>query len=325
MTRQVGKYGRRKPKNAPALRLSQILTGTVPMHPSMADNFTALKGGWKMLGNDQYGDCVAVTWANTRRLVTAALAIEQYPNMADVVAVYKTQNPGFPSQDDGMDIQTCLEYLHANPGPDGKQILAFAKVNHSNADEVKAAIAIFGSVWTGLNVLQANEDEFNAEQPWDYNFNSPNVGGHSVITGGYGNPRSRALGGDEDFITWAEETSFTDNFWSRQVEECWVVIWPEHLSTKAFIEGVDQAALATAYEALTGRPFPDQPTPAPEPTPEPTPTPDIVDQKLAVAQLVWEAHEDNMKMMRSCDRTLEAANREWRQAKGMKSERLESP
>lgn len=324
MARQVGKYGRRSPKNAPALKLSAILSGAVPLHPSMADNFTALKGGWMMLGNDTYGDCVAVTWANTRRLVTAALGVEHYPTMTDVVAVYKTQNPSFPSQDEGMDIQTLLEHLHAQPGPDGSQILAFAKVDHSNADEVKAAIAIFGSVWTGLDVLRANEDEFAAGQPWDYNFNSSTAGGHSVITGGYGNPRSRALGGDEDFITWAEETSFTDNFWSRQVQEAWVVIWPEHLGAKAFIEGVDQTALATAYQALTGRPFPVQPGPAPTPTPEPAPAPDNVDQKLAVAQKIWETHEDNMKTMRSCDRTLEAANREWRAAKGLDSSRLES-
>ena len=50
-----------------------------------------------MLGNDQYGDCVAVTWANLRRLVTALLTGNPvYPDLAQVEALYKTQNPEFP-------------------------------------------------------------------------------------------------------------------------------------------------------------------------------------------------------------------------------------
>jgi hypothetical protein len=34
-----------------------------------------------------------------------------------------------------------------------------------------------------------------------------------------------------------------------------VVIWPEHLGTAAFEQGVDQAQLATDYQALTGQPL----------------------------------------------------------------------
>src|ERR1019366_2542785 len=36
------------------------------------------------------------------------------------------------------------------------------------------------------------------------------------------------------------------------VEEAWVVIWPEHLATTTFEQGVDQALLAADYQALTG-------------------------------------------------------------------------
>ncbi len=292
------KYGRRAPKGAPALRLADFLTGIVPTHPVAADYLAALSN-WDMLGNDRYGDCVAVTWANTRRLVTAALATERYPGLTEVIELYKTQNPDFPAQDGGMDIQTCLEHLVGQGGPDGVKALGFAKVDHTNADEVKAAIAIFGSVWTGVNVLNANMDEFNVGLPWDYVPQGGIDGGHSVITGGYGSPGAGPLGGDERFITWAEETSFTDAFWAHQVEEAWVVIWPEHLGTTAFMEGVDQAALAADYEALTGRPFPVQP-PAPTPTPvppspeppNPPPAPppapvDAADQRLAEAMVDW--------------------------------------
>jgi hypothetical protein len=296
LPRTPGSYGRRAPKRAPALRLSRLLTGTVPAHPASADYLAALGGGWQMLGNAQAGDCVAVTWANVRRLVTSTLTgTPVYPDQAQVWSIYETQNPGFdPSgtastngpgspADGGMDIQTLLEYLAATGGPDGAKAVAFASVDITNPDEVKAAIAIFGYVWTGINVSAANEQEFSAGQPWDWDASSPLVGGHSIVTGGYGpeqqpasasdlHPLERALtgalDGDERFITWATETSFTDSFWANSVEEAWVVIWPEHLGSEEFLAGVDLAALAADYQAITGQQLPAiTPTPAPAPVP----------------------------------------------------------
>jgi hypothetical protein len=156
--------GRRPPKGAPALRLASLLSGTVPAHPASQDNLAALKN-WNMLGNDQAGDCVSVTWANIRRLLTATLSgQERYPTQDEVWQLYKTQNPGFDpnssshgpgsNDDQGMDIQTVLEYLVKEGGPDGVKALAFAKVNVNDLEEVKAAESIFGFVWTGISLCQ---------------------------------------------------------------------------------------------------------------------------------------------------------------------------
>jgi hypothetical protein len=277
------KFGRRPAKQAPALHLGAMLTGVVPAHPAAADNFAQLPG-WQMLGNDQYGDCVAVTWANVRRLMTHLAGTERYPTLDEVLTFYKTQNPGFPSDDNGMDIQTGLEDLVTQGGPDGVKAVCFAKVDHTKPEEVKAAIAIFGYVWTGIVVQAAQMDEFDSGQPWDYVPGSPTDGGHSVITGGYDGD---GVGGDERFITWAAETAFTDSFWTHLVEEAWVVIWPEHLGSEAFLAGVDQAALAADYTALTGKPFPVQPTPpVPVPAP-PVPVPPAPVGDLAVAVADW--------------------------------------
>jgi hypothetical protein len=314
------KFGRRPPTQGPALMLAPLLTGVVPAHPAFADNLARLSA-WQMLGNDAYGDCVAVTWANTRRLVTAVLATEHYPSQADVFAVYKTQNPGFiadpsnPGEDNGMDIQTLLDYLVKVGGPDGVKALAFAKVDPHNRDEMDAAIAIFGSVWTGIQVLEANMNEFNSGQPWDYVPGSPVAGGHSIITGAY----SGKPGADLGFITWAQQTSFTDLYIAHEFEEAWVVIWPEHLGSKAFLDGIDQTALAADYEALTGRPFP-VPTPAPTPGPQPgptpgpgpTPTPASADATLANATRVWAAARHS-----GTNRVAANAIRAWLKAKGL--------
>ena len=262
---QPGKYGRKPPKRAPALKLGDYLTGVVPAHPAAAD-YLARLSGWQMLGNDQYGDCVSVTWSNTRRLVTAVLSTENYPGQAEVDTFYATQNPGFPpSPDNGMDIQTALEDLVKAGGPDGVKALGFASVDHTNAAEVQAAIAIFGSVWTGITVQDAQQTQFSEGQPWDWVPGGAVDGGHSVITGGYGPAGAGALGGDERFITWAAETSFTDNFWAHGVEEAWVVIWPEQLGSQEFLSGVNMTSFAADYTAITGKPFPAVVPPAPAP------------------------------------------------------------
>lgn len=309
MTSTTPKYGRRAPKRARAIPLSRILTGKVPAHPASIDHLGP--DGWHMLGNDVAGDCVAVTWANFRRLVTAICGAEHYPSQDDVWTIYRTQNPDFDpngdpnvngpgsSADRGMDIQTLLEYLVKHGGPDGVKALAFARVDPTNVDEVKAAVAIFGAVWTGIVVQDANMQQFSAGKPWDYVARSADDGGHSVLTGGYGNPGKGALGGDERFITWAQETSFTDRYWNRKVEECWVVVWPEHLQHPAFLEGIDLPALAAAYEAITGKPFPAVVPPAPQPTPPPSPTPSPApapDPRLvqAVALMNEWAHDNNV-------------------------------
>lgn len=282
MTTHPRRYGRKPPKRAAAIQFSRVRTGFVPPHPVAVDQLVRLKGGWQMLGNDQFGDCVAVTWANVRRLVTAALTTESYPTQDQVIEFYKTQNPNFPSQDDGMDIQTALEHLVKVGGPDGVKAIGFAAVDVKNPEEVKAAISIFGSVWTGITVRDINQQEFAQGQPWDYVRNSPVDGGHSVLTGGYGTPGVGALGGDERFITWADETSFTDKFWSHEVEEAWIVIWPEHLEHPTFQAGIDMTAFAADYTAITGKPFP-----AYGPTPTPGPGPSAEDKALAAAMHTW--------------------------------------
>jgi hypothetical protein len=263
------KLGRRSPKNAPAILFAHILKA-IPIHPLSEDYLSSLSG-WQMLGNDTVGDCVAVAWANMRRFLSTELTgKEDYPDQQEVYEIYKTQNPNFPNQDDGMDIQTLLEYLIKNGGPDGAKPVAFAKVDFTNLDEVKAALYIFGGILLGVNVQKENMADFDAGRPWDYHPHGTLDGGHCVLAGGYLSQSKN----DVRFITWAKETAFTDNFWSNLAEEAWVVIWPENLGTKQFVDGVDLQALADDYKSLTGNDLPiSQPTPIPSPAPAPSPSP----------------------------------------------------
>jgi hypothetical protein len=270
------KFGRKPPSNKPAILFKSILAA-VPVHP-ISEDYLASLSNWQVLGNDTYGDCVAVAWANSRRFFTAELTIENYPTQQQVFDVYRTQNPNFPQEDNGMDVQTLLAYLLQNGGPDGVKPIAFAKVDPNNMDEVDAALAIFGGLILGTPVQQENLDDFNAGQPWDYHAGGTIAGGHAILAGGY----LAKPGNDILFITWGAETGLTDSFWKNMVcspdGELWAVIWPENLGTKQFIAGIDLNILAADYLALTGSvlpvnvPPPPTPNPGP-PSPSPSPTP----------------------------------------------------
>jgi len=197
-----------------------------------------------------------------RRLVTSTLSSENYPTQAQVWQFYQTQNPRFDPNgtaqtdgpgsgaDRGMDVQTGLEYLHGTGGPDGVKAVAFAKVDHTKLSEVEAALAIFGGLWLGITVLDANQQQFASGQPWTDVRGSKIDGGHAILAGGY-MP-------DIKFITWAKETEFASSFWKGSVqgtplvEEAWVVIWPEHLGSAEFLQGINMTQLAADYQALTG-------------------------------------------------------------------------
>ena len=336
--RVTGTYGRRPPKRAPAIQFRDIRRrGPVEAPPPAAvDYIRPMGGGWKMLGNGPdntvapgfggCGNCVAVWWANTRRTISTVIGgHSSYPPWSEVLAVYKTQNPDFdptggsstgPSSpaDGGMDIQTLLEWLVANPGPDGSKLIGFAAVDYTSAAEVSAAIAAGGVLCVGINVLDINQTEFGNDQPWDYVASSPVDGGHCTMVGGYGAEPAGSdpdLAGNVKFVTWAEETSFTPAFWGHEVEELWFVVWEEQLGTVEFQAGVNEAAFAAEFTAITGKPFPvavTPPTPVPPtpvppapvppapvppapvpPAPVPPPGPDAADQALATVAEQWMA------------------------------------
>lgn len=220
---------------------------------------------WLSLGNDRYSNCVAVTWANQRRLVSSKLGSKEiYPSLDQVYEFYKTQNSDFdpeakkleggPHYDKGMIIQKGLESLVNQGGPDGVRALAFAKVDVKNFQDVQAALATFGSLWLGVEVLDNNRQEFWNGKPWTVSANSKRIEKHAVLAGGY-NP-------EVQFVTWGQTASFSQGYWSgllddpeltELIDEAWVVIWPEHVGTRRFMIGVDFQQLAEEFYELTGR------------------------------------------------------------------------
>lgn len=253
------KLGRRPPKNAPALRLADVLTGVAPLHPASVDHIASNQFG--LYANDQFGDCGPVSVANLVRLITAGLlGAELKPTQEDVFDLYRRSgNPDFDPKtgagDNGVDMQTMLEALLAD-GIGGIKPLCFAKVDVSNDAELDAAVSIFGGVLWGVNLLVPQQTQTDLGQ-WDYVPGSE-WGGHAVMNGAF----SEATWVDY-VITWGDSVTVTGPFRRHQLEEAWVVVWQWNLEHPAFQEGIDAQALADAYHELTGRTIPNLPVPTP--------------------------------------------------------------
>jgi hypothetical protein len=262
--------GRRHPKNAPALRLASFLT-KVPEHPLSADHLSRI-ADWGLWANDRFGTCGPVSFFNYLKMVTCHLTgVEAQPTIEDVFGLYSLCNPGFDPKtgqgDDGVDMQTMLELAKSHDVLGNGKMIAFARVDLTNLDELRAAISIFGGVLLGVGLTVAQDAQTDANPPlWDYVRRSPVWGGHAVLAGMYDSETAPGRS-DIEVITWAIRVATTDAFQDHQLDEAWVVILKEHLDHPDFQRGIDTAALQSAYAALTGETFP-VPLPVPPESPE---------------------------------------------------------
>ena len=224
--------------------------------------------------NDQIGDCVAVGAAHSQRLYRKALTgVDLEWTDAQIRAFYATQNPN--GADNGMDIETALRELLHNGGPDGVKIVAYAAVDPTNYDEVRAALHIFGCLLTGFMVQSHNMVEFDRGVPWTWKSSDYNIGGHCTVLGDYGATTVDAFGA----ITWQEFYLMTDGFWAHQMQELWAPIWPWLLGSARFAANIDLGALASEFSDVTGGGVLPIPSPTPSPTPTPVPVPAPIDTK----------------------------------------------
>ena len=146
--------------------------------------------------------------------------------------------------------------------------MGYLSVDVKNPEEVRAAIAMAGSLIWGVDLDVAQRDQADNREAWDYVREGEHWGRQVVLAGAYTSDiRPGAV--DCEVIAWGERHGVTDEFAARQLAEAWMVIWPEMLGSAEFEHGLDIPRLATDYQAFTGRVFgisPEPPAPAAPPT-----------------------------------------------------------
>lgn len=303
---------RRTPDSFRRLRLGDYLTGVVPAHPTAVDHFTKAGLSFGLYQNDTYGDCGPTSVANLRRLVTAWLTGTMVaPTQADVFDLYRRSgNPNFDpttgADDNGVDMGTMLTAV-ASGGIAGVKALAFAQVDHTNRAELDAASSLFGGILWGVDLQTAQQTQTNTGT-WTYSPSSE-WGGHAILNGKY----TEGTGELEDVITWATDIKVTDSFLQHQLQEAWVVVWPENVTHPAFQAGVDLTALAADWQSLTGQPA--SWTTGPTPTP-PGPAPDTNPADVAFAAVLHPWIASPHTSIQGNAKTVAAA-KVWLAAKGL--------
>lgn len=268
----------------PRLHYSTFLRAT-PSFPAILDYLSRVDV-WPMYLNDEEGDC---TFAGAGHIIEAESEYGQGETQKvtddDVQTGYVAvsgYNPKTGQNDNGCVMQDVLSYWRKT-GIGGHKILAFAQVDHTNQDELRAAMNTFGSLYIGINFPGSAMDQFNESKPWDVVKGAKIEGGHCIHGGAY------QVGGNWKIVTWGAVEEMTQAFWDKYVEEAWIVITPEWLNAQGESPtGLDLNALGQAVADITGgaNPFP-TPEPNPTPTPTPAPTPSDPDEVLEAYLSDW--------------------------------------
>jgi hypothetical protein len=253
------RLGRIKPAEPPKLRLAKYLDEAVvlPATPPTADFYSAVPA-WPMYENDSLGDCTCAAPGHMVQAWSAAAGAMKTMDDADVVRMYwETGDPAADSgsaggpTDTGRNEMSVLDYWRKQGIGAGQtwvdKITAYAGVEASNLDLVKAAIALFGGVYIGVALPLTAQgqsvwdvvDEPGRDEPGSW-------GGHAVNIVGY----------DEDefvLVTWGGLMRMTVAFFEKYVDEVYAVLSPDFLGGEGHSPaGFDLVALEADLSALTG-------------------------------------------------------------------------
>jgi len=241
-------------------------TEAVPAFPDKVDFLT----GWTfdMGGNNQFGTCGPTSVANNREEVTALLTgREDETAISEVYDLYRRSgNPSFDPRtgrgDNGVVMSVMMNALEGG-GLGGDKPLGYAQLADISDASIMCAIDRLGGVILAVS-LQTAQSAQTDRGLWDYQ-RSAAWGGHAIHAGAYDRTTGRV-----DVVTWQKRCGTTAAFRRNQLDEVWVILWPEHVTSgKLFDSGLDMVQFAKDYEALTGRPFP---VPLPDPPKPPIPS-----------------------------------------------------
>ena len=227
--------------------------GQVPIHPPKSDHLT----GWVfgMDGNDQFGVCGPTSVDNHRRMTTKLLTpLEEDATLEQVFDLYRRSgNPSFDpatgADDNGVEMAAMADAVNKG-GIAGVQTMAFARLQDTSDASIAAAIHVFGGVLLAVTLESAQQSQTDAGT-WAYQ-RSPLWGGHAIVCGAYDETT-----GFMDVVTWAQRVKTTAGFRQHQLDEVWLPIWPELVSSGRFFDsGVDTARFSNDFKILTGQKFP---------------------------------------------------------------------
>lgn len=153
---------------------------------------------------------------------------------------------GDDTTDQGTDMRAGMKYWQKtgilDTNGNRHKIAAYVSIDPTNLTELWEACYLFSAVAIGFEFQQAQDDQFTSGT-WDYDPNSPIVGGHCVPAFGRNHGRIGV-------VSWADHLWFTQNAYQHLNDETWAFVYPDELRNGKTERGMDLSALNTALEAL---------------------------------------------------------------------------
>lgn len=228
----------------------------LPEIPAAAD-YAAAVPAWPMYCNDRFGDCTCAAVGHMVQAWSAAAGREVTVTDDDVLALYwQTGHPaGEPcdpggATDDGRVELGVLNYWRNEGLRTGDRIEAYVSVDPRNHDHVRAAIYLFGGVYTGIALPKTAQ----GQNVWDVVGDGKTGDSEPFSWGGHAVPYlAYTEAGDFVCITWGEGVRLTGAFHEAYTDECYAVISPDFLVDGKTPAGFDLEALKTDLEAIRAR------------------------------------------------------------------------
>jgi hypothetical protein len=198
-------------------------TASLPPLPAECSYFP--KVSYLMFGNDTLGDCVAAAAGHMIEGWTYSAGKGSIPTRNDVLKFYQLSgwNPSDPSTDQGWDILSMMKKFRT-VGLGGDKIVGFMQLAPGNWNQLKQAIALFGSVCLGFALPDAvvpqapGSDWTKIPWKWAPGMTPNQDNGHCVPAMAYTST------GWADFESWAARMGFDQEFYENANDEGYAAV-----------------------------------------------------------------------------------------------------
>lgn len=225
-----------------------------PLLVPPAVDWTGLcREGWPMYANDRAGTCVFAAVAHLVHAWSAAAGREAVLTEPDVLAAYRQAtgyDPEQPETDRGAVVLDVLKAWRAR-GIAGHRLGAFAGIDPTDLDRIRAAIALFRGCVAGLQLplaakgrevwdtSQAQADTTAIKGSWD---------GHCVTLLGWGERGLLGVSfGRLQWMTWP--------FFAAYADEAWACLSEDFLVNGRAPTGLDLASLRADLARVASAPL----------------------------------------------------------------------
>lgn len=240
-----GKYGylpRDFSVPAPELQ-SYILAGDadpLPNSPSFVDRETKVTS-WPMYKNDAIGDCTVAAMLHAISSMTAFSGVVPGGAMFtdnEAVKIYSAvsgYDPVTGANDNGATLASVCQYMMRTGAVDvnGRvhKLAAWAEVNsYTNLRLLKRITNAFGSAYLAIDCPFSALDQFDAGEPWTYEYGSQIDGGHAIPLQ-YSAVNTGTFN-DETVITWGAEQKMSEAFATNYLVEAVALVSADDINVQ---------------------------------------------------------------------------------------------